>query len=158
IYNRIARMLPQAQRRAYATTFEATSATAPLMKHQWMNKQLQLIELPGATFPEQQHAFLRFLDALADQVTIQDRRLFLAPDVDPTERLRKLRELLSEHVGAELEEVCLRQLPEGVSDREVKTLAELLLFLSSQGWRPEAGFGLNLCRLWEHLARHTDDP
>jgi hypothetical protein len=157
IYSRIGRMLPEAQRPAFATTFEAGGAAGPFLVEQWRRKRLHLIPVLGASAAEQEHEFLRFLDRLADRVTMQTPRLFLAPDVDAPPGLSRLRALLVEGVGRELEGLGGRELggPEAATD--VHYLAEVLEFLTNHGWRPGPNNGWPLCRLWEHLAAHAAD-
>jgi hypothetical protein len=158
IYSRIGRMLPETQRPAFATTFEAGGAAGPHLVEQWRRKRLHLIPVPGATAAEQEQEFLRFLDRLADRVTMQTPRLFLAPDVDVSPGLSPLRALLVEGVGRETGLLGRRDLsgPEAATD--VQYLAGVLEFLTNHGWRPAANSGWPLCRLWEHLAAHAPDP
>jgi hypothetical protein len=40
----------------------------------------------------------------------------------------------------------------------VRYLAEVLDFLTEQGWRPTANNAWDLCRLWEYLADHAAGP
>jgi hypothetical protein len=39
----------------------------------------------------------------------------------------------------------------------VRYLADVLGFMTNQGWRPNAQEGWQLCQLWEHLAAHAPD-
>ena len=158
IYARIARMLREARRPAFATTFEAAGDSAPYLTQQWRNKQLHLISIPGGSTAEQEQQFVRFLDRLADQVTMQTPRLFLAPDVAAPPRLAHLRRELVEHVGAELEAACQGDLSEPDAGPQVRYLSAVLEFLTKQGWNPGPRQGRDLCRLWERLAAHTADP
>jgi hypothetical protein len=150
IHGRIVRMLREAQRPAFATTFETSGDNGPYLIEQWRNKQLRLISIPGATLSEQKHTFLRFLDELADGVASRRPQLFLAPEVQVSHELTRLRKLLIEEIGAEMEAFVQRD-PSGPAARQsVRYLAEVLAFLTAHGWRPSRG--LDLCRLWEHLA------
>jgi hypothetical protein len=81
LHSRIARMLREARRPAFATTFEASGDSGTLLIEQWRNKQVQLLNIPGETLVEQQHAFLCFLDELAGRVALRMPQLFLAAEV-----------------------------------------------------------------------------
>jgi hypothetical protein len=153
IYSRIARMLRQARRPAYATTFEATGDTGPYVHEQWRHKQLHLIPIAGADDDERERHFLCFLDRLAEEVTLRRPGLFLAPDVEVPRPLAALRGLLSDRVGRELEELSESEL----SGVEVRHLAEVLQFLAAHGWRPRPYGGRDLCRLWAQLADRAPD-
>jgi O-acetyl-ADP-ribose deacetylase (regulator of RNase III) len=153
IFARIARMLNEARRPAFATTFETGDDTWDYLTTQWRHKQLELIGIAGATQAEQEHHFLRFLDGLAERVTMQTPRLFLAPDVAVSEPLAPLRKEFVEGVGRELVAAVQREL----SAADARYLAELVEFLAAQGWRPGPRIGLDLCRLCEHLAARLTD-
>jgi hypothetical protein len=148
-------MLREARRPAYAASFEASGeAGAPLIA-QWRHKQLHLIPIPGTTTEEKQQQLLRFLDRLAEEVTLRRPGLFLAPDVDVPPTLAPLRGLLVDRVGGELEELADGDL----SGPDVVRLAEVLTFLEAHGWRPRPYGGRDLCKLWERLAaRAPDEP
>lgn len=156
IHGRIVRMLRQARRPAFATTFEASGDSGPYLIEQWKNKQLCLIPIPGADLAEQGHAFTRFLDDLAGRVSLQMPQLFLAPEVEVAPALAPLRRRLSEEVGAEMEAFAGRDLSGPTAAQDVRYLAEVLEFLAAHGWRPHKG--VDLCRLWEHLAAHAPAP
>jgi hypothetical protein len=155
VYHRIARMLREAQRPAFATTFEAAGEGGTYLTRQWHNKQLHLIPIPGENVAEQEQQFLRFLDALADRVTMGRPRLFLAPEVDVPRELRPLRDLLAGDVAREVAALGERDLARAGDRTPVRYLAEVLDFLTEQGWRPAANNGWDLCRLWEYLADHA---
>jgi hypothetical protein len=150
IFSRIARMLRQARRPAFATTFEAGGPAGPLLVRQWAHKRLHLIPVPGERVAEQEGQLLRFLDRLADRVTLGRPQLLLAPDVAVAPALAGLRRALIDAVGGAVEALA-RQAP---GPAEVRTLAEVLGFLAEHGWRPGAG---DLCRLWEALAGRAGD-
>ena len=95
IYSRITRMLAKASRPAYATTFETAGGAGEHLTRQWANKRLHLIGVPGDTRDEQEQEFLRFLDRLADHVTLHRPRLLLTPDVPPPGPLAELRDALA---------------------------------------------------------------
>jgi hypothetical protein len=158
VYHRIARMLREAKRPAFATTFEAAGEGGAYLTRQWHNKQLQLIAIPGADRAEQGQQFLRFLDRLADRVTMGRRRLFLAPEVEVPPGLGPLRGLLAEGVAREVAALGERDLARAGGRTAVRYLAEVLDFLTEQGWRPTANNGWDLCRLWEYLADHAAGP
>jgi hypothetical protein len=158
IFVRIARMLREARRPAFATTFEAAGDSGGYLTEQWRNKQLHLIGIPGSTQEEQEQQLVRFLDALAERVTLQTPRLFLAPEQVVSPPLERLRNLLLDEVGAEVEAVVQRKLTGPNADVEVRYLAEVLAFLTHNGWRPSQWLGEHLCKLWENLAEQTADP
>jgi hypothetical protein len=158
IYGRIARMLRNAHRRAFATTFDATSDSGEYLRKQWKHKRMDLLPIAGTTAAEQEQEFVRFLDRLAEQVAMQTPRLFLAPDVEPPPALMHLRNLLMDRVGSEVEEAAHRDLSAAHALAEVRYLADVLEFMTNQGWRPNTQTGWQLCQLWEHLAAHTPDP
>ncbi len=147
VFSRIARMLRQARRPAFATTFEAAGDTAAYLERQWCRQQLHLIPIPGANGAAQKLALLCFLDRLAEQASTRQGQLLLTSNVPHPESLHGLRDLLKQ-VGAEVLGLC-RQPPD-----DVHQVAEVLSFLTAHGWRP-ASAGGNLCRLWEALAGHA---
>jgi hypothetical protein len=157
IYGRIARMLKNAHRRAYAATFEASGDTGEYLRKQWKQKRMDLLAIEGETLAEQEQEFLRFLDRLGDQVALESPRLFLAPDVEPPSALASLRDLLVQRVGSELESAARRDLSPADAWPQVRYLADVLGFMTNQGWRPNAQEGWQLCQLWEHLAAHAPD-
>ncbi len=132
IYHRIAVMLRGAKRSSFATTFESTSTHAHA---QWRKKHLELIDVPGEGPADKSRALDLFLDRLAEAVA-DDPRLFLADDVERP---------LAPHVTA-LRDELLRSThtladailhAAGASPSEVRTLAEVLRFLTARGWRGE---------------------
>jgi hypothetical protein len=155
LYSRIARMLRQARRPAFATTFEAGADTGEHLRRQWRHKHLHLVPIAGASLADQEQQLLRFLDRLADQVTMSRPRLFLARDVEAGPALGPLRGALIERVGAELEALGRGGLGAATGATEAHYLAQVLEFLSAHGWRPASG--PNLCRLWEQLAERAGD-
>jgi hypothetical protein len=152
LFSRIARMLRESRRPAFAASFEAKGGTAGYIRQQWRHQQLELISVAGDTQAEQEYQFLCFLDRLADSVTMQAAPLVLAPDVPVSPRLADLRWLLGK-VGDEVEALSHMELGE----KEVLFVAEVLRFLTAHGWRPSRG-GHALCALWEELARRTRNP
>jgi hypothetical protein len=152
VFSRVARLLREAHRPAFATTFEAGGDTARYALEQWQRQQLHLIPIPGATHAEQGQGFLRFLDRLSDEVTMRQAPLALAPDLPAPAPLGRLRELLQQ-AGDELETL----LDGPVLPGQTRYVAEVLRFLIEHGWRPAAR-GKPMCALWEALAEHTSDP
>jgi hypothetical protein len=150
IYSRIADMLRGADRQAFALTVEAGGETGPLLAGQWRRKGLHLLAMPGEQPADRVRASLRFLDWLADQVTLQTQDLFLAPDVQGKGPLEPLRQKLIEDVGREVEEGTRGPL----KGDDARHLAEVLAFLADHGWRPQ---GSQLWKLWERLADGCSD-
>jgi hypothetical protein len=153
VYSRIADMLQGAKREAFALTVEAGSETSPLLTQQWRRKGLHLLAMPGDEPAARVQASVRFLDWLADQVTLQGHDLFLARDVPAPKPLEALRNHLIEDVGRSVEESCGR--PAGADD--VRHLTEVLAFLTDHGWRPGPGSRYALWQLWEKLADGIQD-
>lgn len=155
IYSRIARMLREARRPAFATTFEAGGDTADYLMQQWRNKQLHLLRIPGETQPEQQQQLLRLLDRVAERVTTANAaRLFLAADVQVAPALSRLRHQLVTQVGSEVEQACLEELAAPDLRADISRLASVLAFLAVHGWQPRS---VDLCHLWERLAEAAPD-
>jgi O-acetyl-ADP-ribose deacetylase (regulator of RNase III) len=153
IYHRIARMLRGAQRPAYAISFDAAGGAGEYLAEQWRRKGLHLIRIPGASFAEQNHAYLRLLDQAAEQVSRRAPRLFLADDAAAPPRLEPLRALLRDGLGAEVEEACRHELSPG----EAAHVAQVLEFLTQAGWRPRHNASMPLWKLWESLADQAGD-
>ncbi len=154
VYSRIARMLQHAQRPAFATTFDLTPETGPLLRDQWRRKQLHLIDVPGAGAGEQWPALLGFLDRLAENVVLRSPTL-LSSDAPVPTRLRALREHLAESVCRDVEALC--QDPK-LSAAEARQVAQVLDFLTDCGWRPTTHGGNQLAAFWALLAERVDDP
>jgi hypothetical protein len=121
------------------------------MRQQWRRQQLELIPITGQTLREQGQQFLRFLDQLADTVTMMAPPLVLAADVPTPQPLHQIRQLLS-RTGEEVRALAATDL----NDADAHFLAEVLNFLTTHGWRPTGG--LSLCALWERLACRTTNP
>jgi len=90
IYARIARMLPRpigrrsprrSRRPAKGRRFSPSSGATNSASHQ---------NIPGVNTLEQEQQFLRFLDRLADRVTMQSHGCFLATDVEAPPRVARL--------------------------------------------------------------------
>jgi hypothetical protein len=151
IYSRIARMLREARRPAFATTFERGEAL-PFVVEQWRRKQLTLLPIAGESSEEQGVRFLAFLDRLAERVTLPHPRLFLAPDVELPPRLVRLRKLFLEEIAPLLVRLIEGKDLEGCGRDVVQPLVNVLDFLTDHGWRP-SGWGDSVVgQLWERLA------
>ncbi len=155
VYSRVARMLREARRPAFATSFETPGGAGEYLTRQWREKQLHLIGIPGATPGECEFQLLRFLDHLADVVTTRTPRLLLAQDAGAAGALTGLRDLLVRDVGGELEALCSR---DALTGQEVRHLTSVLRFLTEHGWRPPSRRGWGLSLLWERLAALTPEP
>jgi hypothetical protein len=158
IYARISGMLADARRPAFATILYPDRGTGRYLKRQWRHKGINLIlfEEKGDAAPEQQ--LLTFLDRLAERVTRQTSHLFLARDVELeglSEPLRILRqEVLIKEVGERVKQACATGAD--CSEEETRQLAQLLAFLTFQGWRPERTSPVRLSDLWEVLAARCE--
>jgi hypothetical protein len=157
VYSRIARMLREARKPAFATSFESAGDAGPYIARQWQEKQLHLIGIPGSTADERERYLVRFLDRLADRVVSRSPRLVLARDVEVPPRLVRIRELM-QRVGEELMALCRAGEPGAGSPRDVHHLAEILRFLAGHGWRPPRESGMLLSQLWLRLAACSADP
>jgi SIR2-like protein len=157
IYARISGMLQDALRPAFATILYPDRGTGKYLKRQWKRKGLNLIlfEEKDGEAPEQQ--LLCFLDRLAERVTRQTSHFFLARDVELeelSEPLRTLRQdVLIADVGERVKEACAT----ASRPEEVRHVAELLAFLTFQGWRPARTSPVHLSDLWEILAARCED-
>jgi hypothetical protein len=157
IYSRIARMLRDAHRPAFATSFESGGDAGPYIAGQWREKHLHLVSLPGSTPDERERSLLSFLDELADRVASRSPRLFLASDVEVPPRLSRIRELMQE-VGKELIATCFSTDAPSDSGRDVQHLAEVLRFLADNGWKPPLKSRTILSEIWLRLADSAPDP
>jgi hypothetical protein len=160
IYARISGMLRDALRPAFATILYPDRGTGKYLKRQWGRKGLNLVIFErNATSPE--HQLLCFLDRLADRVTMQTSHFFLARDVEMkelSEPLRALRQdVLIEQMAERVQHACTWQ---GCSSGEdTRQLAQMLAFLTFQGWRPAKTSPIRLSDLWVALAeRCTATP
>ena len=153
VFGRIARLLRESHRPAFAMSFEAHGDTSAYLQRQWHRQQLELIPVPGETAGDQQQSFLRFLDALADRVTLDAAPLSLAADVPVSDQLAPLRGLMQQ-VGTEV----LRLSREPAADADLAFLADTLDFLADHGWRPSPAWHRpTLCLLYQQLAVHARD-
>jgi hypothetical protein len=157
IYSRIARMLSEAQRPAFATSFETSGDAGRYIVDQWREKHLHLIPLPGTMSDEKERDLLSFLDHLADRVASRSPRLLLARDVEVSPLLGRIHEMMQD-VGEEVMAACRGIDPSTGDDKEVRHLAELLRFLADHGWRPPPGSGTLLSGIWLRLADSAADP
>jgi len=151
VYGRVGRMLRQAHRPAFATSFESAGEAGEYVAHQWAEKGLHLIDVPGAGDGERERGLLLFLDRLSDRVASASPRLLLAPDTGVAGPLARLRDLLLE-VGDEVTALCGGPGHGVVSAPEVGPLADVLRLLADHGWRPAHGSGATLCGIRWRLA------
>jgi hypothetical protein len=152
IFSRIALMLRDAKRPAFATTFETAGGVAGHMVRQWQAKRLTLIPIPGQERADQEQEFLRFFDRLAERVALRASRVFLDAGTEVADELRVLQRLLAREVGEQVAESVTN---ERISETDARHAATVLEFLSQQGWRPRHHFPLY--RLWERLADRLSD-
>lgn len=157
LFSRIGRMLREARSPAFATSFEGGGGRGAYLAGQWQRKQLQLINISGDTDIERQRQLLIFLDRLGEQVSLNEPRLVLAPDVEVAAPLKWFRRTLVEQVGPELEKLAATTPGTPESAPVVAFLAQMLEFLTAQGWRPKRQVG-SLSVLWERLALATTQP
>lgn len=157
IYARISGMLQDALRPAFATILYPDRGTGKYLKRQWKSKGLSLILFEEKNGESPEHQLLRFLDRLAERVTRQTSHLFLARDVvmdELSEPLRMLRQnILIEEVGERVKQACAES---AGSEEETRHLAQLLAFLTFQGWRPARTSPVRLSDLWEVLAARCE--
>jgi hypothetical protein len=163
IHSRVATMLEEAKRPAFATTL---GEVTPHAARQWSKKQVRLVPILGETLEDQKQNLLRFLDRLAEQAT-GSQRLFLAPDAHPEDarggdRLTPLRDQLRA-AGRVVEETLRASEGSGggLEPAEVEQIEWVLRFLTDHGWRPETwvedvGPG-SLWKAWWRLAHLTRD-
>ncbi len=143
IYNRIADMLAEAKRPAYATTFEDIT---PYQIEQWQRKGLHLVPIPGHDIPDKARHLLLWLDRLAEVAT-RDPQTFLAPDADARPGpLDKLRAHLRD-AALEAQRLCGRDL----SPAQAALVAQIFTLLIDLGWRPPSNRLLS--NLLTNLAR-----
>lgn len=147
IHNRVAFMLRDAKRPAFATTFDATTDHP---RRQWRTKHLELVDVPGGTTREKARNLGLFLDRLGEHVA-RDPHLFLAEDVERalSPEGSAVRDGLLAVTGPILE-ACARA--SDASASEARALAEVLRFLCARGFR---GHGPGqLADAFHALARH----
>ncbi len=154
IHSRIAAILEEAKRQAFALTVEGYSSAQALLAGQWDRKGVRLVAMPGGSLEERVRASWVFLDWLADEAAQHGPSLFLARDVPDAGRLSALRRVLIEGVGKAVEEAFQGPLEEG----EARLLADVLAFLVRHGWQADPGSGTHTWRLWAALAAAVADP
>jgi O-acetyl-ADP-ribose deacetylase (regulator of RNase III) len=158
IFARISGMLRDALRPAFATILYPDRGTGKYLKRQWGQKGLNLVLFEAnATPPE--HQLLCFLDRLADRVTMQTSHFFLARDVEIkglSEPLRALRQdVLIEQMAERVQQACTSEICSSAED--TRQLAQMLAFLTFQGWRPPKTSPERLADLWMALANRCKD-
>jgi hypothetical protein len=142
IFSRIAAMLRDARRPAFATTVDPYP---PQAARQWERKRLSLLSPGGGSSNARAHAVLRWLDALGDSVE-PPNSVFLTRDAgdDSDAALAAVRQALH-RVGDAVESAV----KSGVDAACARQLAPVLEFLASRGWRPRS---TRLSFVWERLA------
>ncbi len=167
IYGRVARLLADADRHAFALDVGPANRYAI---RSWQEQHLHLLPMPGADEPERIRASTLFLDWLADRVVAGDSEgvpaeehatvtslppaLFLLESVRISGPLEGLRRTLIDEVGRQVEEAYGRR---ECSADEARTLMTVLECLTRLGWRPH-GRDRALWQLWEWLAEAIDHP
>jgi O-acetyl-ADP-ribose deacetylase (regulator of RNase III) len=147
IHSRIALMLEEAKRPAFASTFDAHG---PHAQAQWQKKQLELVGLPSEG--DRARTLALWLDALADRVLDQPPILLAADSDDEVpEALLEVRSRLLE-AAFEVERLCR---PNLLPD-EARHLARVLDALVALGWQPRGPFPM--WRLWHDLALSLPEP
>ncbi len=158
IYARISGMLRDAQRPAFATILYPDPGTGKYLQRQWQRKGLNLILFEKNIDPSPEHQLLVFLDRLADRVTMRTSHMFLARDaamLKLSEGVQELRQnLLIDQVGERVIDACANR---SASPDETRHVAQVLAFLTFQGWRPTKTMGILLSDLWELLAERCQD-
>jgi hypothetical protein len=166
IYGRVARLLADADRHAFAIDVGVANRHAI---RSGQEQHLHLLPMPGADEAERIRASNVFLDWLADRVvagesvsvpaeeeatvTALPPALFLLENVRFSGPLEPLRRALID-VGRQVEEAYDRR---DCSADEARALAVVLECLTRLGWRPQ-GRGLGLWELWQWLAGALDNP
>jgi len=131
IYNRIAIMLREAKRPAYATLLEeaSTSSAASLSAASWQRKKLLPIVL------RDERDLWDFLDSLAETAQGHDR-LFLSPDVhDEAQSSSPTFAALKRSLNG-VAAATMAAAHEKLSPDEAEQTARVLSFLIDCGWRP----------------------
>jgi hypothetical protein len=150
LFSRVARMLRDARRPAFATSFADPGPTTELVRAQWKKEQLEFVPIIAEGGHLRQVAFWRFLDRLGEQVMLRKPPLMLADDTPTPPALAAVASGLSD-AGDRIE--ALLKAP--LSGDEAGFLADLLKFLTAHGWRPS---GARPSRLFQKLASQTKDP
>lgn len=149
VFSRIARILKESRRPAFATKFWTPGPLAELEREQWGKQGLHLVPVDAPDPDLRPLALLRFLDALAENVILDAPRLALADDTPTPPALKEVAEAANA-LGEALDAVVWRG---PLSDPEVRFLSELLTALTAQGWRPNG----TTFSLWKRLAEQVDD-
>lgn len=149
IHHRVAAMLDEAKRPAFATTFDAES---PHARRQWRRKRLELLCIPGE---DQTRSLTRFLDRLSEAVAGR-QHLFLASDAaESAAPLEDVRDSLRQ-TGKFIQEALAYENKSDLTVADLEQLEWTLVFLTQHGWRPEEDISLN--RLWSRLAARSTTP
>jgi O-acetyl-ADP-ribose deacetylase (regulator of RNase III) len=148
IYSRVARLLKDSGRAAFAVSVDEESDTTRHYREQWKNQGLHVLSMPGNDRNERIQNSLRFLDWLAG-ATVEKPDLLLAPRVEASELppgLSGLRSGLTDLAGT-----ITAALAEANEDN-ARTLARVLELLVNLGWRP-GPWRRALSELWKDLAQ-----
>ena len=130
IYHRIASMLREAQRPAFAVTFGSGSADS-LSQRAWKRRNLHPIAV------EDERQLWDLLDALAVQ-SGGDDRLFLSPDVPQNDETTDPQFVSLRQSLHEVARHVLLAAKSDLSVEEVRQVARVLDFLTEAGWRPRS--------------------
>jgi hypothetical protein len=149
IFGRVARMLRESRRPAFATSFEQPGPAADLAARQWRSQGLEMIPISGE---EKNRAFQIYLDGLAERVTLQAPPLILAADTPTPAPLTEVFAGLS-HVGELAEDLAAQG---GLDEVSVRFLGDLVGFLAAHGWRPAGR--VTLAAVWRRLAVQARSP
>ena len=128
IYHRIASMLREAQRPAFAVTFGTGSADS-LSQRAWKRRNLHPIAV------EDERQLWDLLDALAVQASGDDR-LFLSPDVPQNAETADPQFVALRQSLHEVARHVLLAAKSDLSVEEARQTARVLDFLTAAGWRP----------------------
>lgn len=149
VFSRIARILKESRRPAFATKFWAGGPLAELEREQWGKQGLHLVPVDAPDPSLRPLALLRFLDELAENVILDAPQLVLADDTPTPPALRRVAEAATA-LGEALDVVAWQK---DLSDADVRFLSELLTALTNQGWRPNG----TTFDLWRRLAEQAKD-
>jgi hypothetical protein len=144
LFSRVARMLREARRPAFATSFADPGPAEELVREQWRRERLELIPLHAAQAPLRAVAAWEFLDTLSERVTLRTPPLVMADDTPTPPVLGPIATLLAE-AGNLLEPLSRRAL----QTEELRFLSDVIRLLVAHGWRPG---NTRLSRLLERLA------
>jgi hypothetical protein len=157
IYNHVRHVLGECQRRAFVLTVEEGRLTTAFQQAYWRARNVDVLAMPGETFPQRVRNSFRFLDWLAAQ-TCDSQSLVLDRDVPlgrGAEGVLSVRDAVAGHAD-ELSRYAARLGELAGADaatrgQACRRVAQLLTFLSAHGWAPN-GNRATLVRLWKDVA------